>query len=369
MGQAVTFTATEANAAGVGLELRRRHLGHRPHRHRTPSRELGAPNVDVTVTGDGTNTIGTSSSGASGSRSWIRRSSTWTTGRFQVRSVLGRATDRARAASARRCTLTPDTGYFWFFNPANIEVVVKVLDACSVDGYFWVFGGGLTNLGVQMTVPDTITGVTKTYTQHGGPRPSSRSRTRVSRRAPASTAGGRGAARRGGAERDALRADAGDAGHGRLGYLHGARRRTSPASAVTYRVGLRRQPGCPSSPGCSGGADGRTESPTRTSHRRTGTYTVTVTASSGSQTAIANGSVTVTRGCHDAASLGRVHDHGRDARAARQRLDGAGQPGDHVQRPRDARAVLRTWDFGDGETAQTGATVTHTFTRGRQARR
>ena len=28
--------------------------------------------------------------------------------------------------------LTGDSGYFWFFNAINIEVVVKVLDGCGI---------------------------------------------------------------------------------------------------------------------------------------------------------------------------------------------------------------------------------------------
>ena len=59
--------------------------------------------------------------------------------------------------------LTPDTGYFWFFSPNNVEMVVKVLDGCGVTGNFWVFGGGLTNVEVEMTVTDTQTGAVKTY--------------------------------------------------------------------------------------------------------------------------------------------------------------------------------------------------------------
>ena len=58
--------------------------------------------------------------------------------------------------------LTGDSGYFWFFDAANIELVVKVLDACTL-GNFWVFAGGLTNVGVTLIVEDTQTGATKTY--------------------------------------------------------------------------------------------------------------------------------------------------------------------------------------------------------------
>ena len=39
--------------------------------------------------------------------------------------------------------LTGDTGYFWFFNSANVELIVKVLDGRTVNGQFWVFYGAL----------------------------------------------------------------------------------------------------------------------------------------------------------------------------------------------------------------------------------
>jgi hypothetical protein len=61
--------------------------------------------------------------------------------------------------------LTDDTGYFWFFNPANVEMVVKVLDACVPPfDRFWVFAGGLTNVEVITTVFDTATDEVQVYT-------------------------------------------------------------------------------------------------------------------------------------------------------------------------------------------------------------
>jgi hypothetical protein len=58
---------------------------------------------------------------------------------------------------------TVDSGLFWFFNSANWEVLVKVLNACSVNNRFWVFTGVTTNVGWTMTVTDTQTNVTKIY--------------------------------------------------------------------------------------------------------------------------------------------------------------------------------------------------------------
>jgi hypothetical protein len=51
--------------------------------------------------------------------------------------------------------LTPDTGYFWFFRRENVEMVIKVLDACGFNQHFWVFAGGLTSVEVELEVFDT----------------------------------------------------------------------------------------------------------------------------------------------------------------------------------------------------------------------
>ena len=61
--------------------------------------------------------------------------------------------------------LTGDTGYFWFFDPNNVELVAKVLNACG-DPFnsYWVFAAGLTNLGVDLTVRDLRSGETRNYT-------------------------------------------------------------------------------------------------------------------------------------------------------------------------------------------------------------
>lgn len=63
---------------------------------------------------------------------------------------------------------TGDTGLFWFANAANIEVLLKMVDACSFNQRFWVFAGGTTDVGVTMTVTDTKTGTVKTYTNTRG---------------------------------------------------------------------------------------------------------------------------------------------------------------------------------------------------------
>jgi len=82
--------------------------------------------------------------------------------RFQV--TVGWATNQGTSGQGQKVELTPDTGYFWFFNQENVEMVIKVLDACSFADRFWVFAGGLTNVEVDITVVDTERNVTRMYT-------------------------------------------------------------------------------------------------------------------------------------------------------------------------------------------------------------
>ena len=81
--------------------------------------------------------------------------------RFRVEVAW--ATKQGTSGTGQAVPMTGDTGHFWFFDPANVELVVKVLDACSFTDRFWVFAGGLTNVEVEITVTDTETGAVRTY--------------------------------------------------------------------------------------------------------------------------------------------------------------------------------------------------------------
>ncbi|HEX2254751.1 MAG TPA: hypothetical protein VHQ65_15905 [Thermoanaerobaculia bacterium] len=50
------------------------------------------------------------------------------------------------------------SGFFWFFRPDNLELVVKVLDGTPVNGKVWVFWGALTDVGYTLRVTDTLDG-------------------------------------------------------------------------------------------------------------------------------------------------------------------------------------------------------------------
>ena len=69
------------------------------------------------------------------------------------------------------CGLTPASGYFFFgLDRSNVELPIKMLNACfgGSPPSHWVLAAGLTNFGVQMTVIDGITGISRTYNNPPG---------------------------------------------------------------------------------------------------------------------------------------------------------------------------------------------------------
>ena len=86
-------------------------------------------------------------------------------------------TSNGQTGAGQAVSLTGDTGYFWFFNSANVELVIKALDACGLTpSRYWVFAGGLTDVNVVLTVADTQTGASGNTRTCKEP-PLSRSRT------------------------------------------------------------------------------------------------------------------------------------------------------------------------------------------------
>ena len=84
-------------------------------------------------------------------------------GRFQVKASW--RTSDGTTGNGQAVGLSDDSGYFWFFGPNNVELVVKALNACSSPlPRYWVFAAGLTDVQVDMTVTDTKNGTVKTYT-------------------------------------------------------------------------------------------------------------------------------------------------------------------------------------------------------------
>ena len=56
-----------------------------------------------------------------------------------------------------------DSGLFWFFDDANWEMLVKVVDGCGFNDHHWVFAAATTNVQYTLTVTDTLRGVEAVY--------------------------------------------------------------------------------------------------------------------------------------------------------------------------------------------------------------
>lgn len=69
---------------------------------------------------------------------------------------------------AHAVALTADSGYFWFFDAGNVEVVLKVLDGSPLNGHAWVFLGSLSNVHYTVTVTDTLTLASRRYENPAG---------------------------------------------------------------------------------------------------------------------------------------------------------------------------------------------------------
>jgi hypothetical protein len=83
-------------------------------------------------------------------------------GRFRVESRFRRPDDMEGQGTDANLR-TDDAAVFWFFDPSNLELLIKVLDACGVNGHYWVFASATTNVEVHLTVTDTQSGQVKTY--------------------------------------------------------------------------------------------------------------------------------------------------------------------------------------------------------------
>jgi hypothetical protein len=84
-------------------------------------------------------------------------------GRFRVR-VAWRTAQGAGRGKALPVGGAPSSGLFWFFAPSNLELLVKVLDGCSLGARrYWVFLAAVTDIELNLEVADTATGSVRRY--------------------------------------------------------------------------------------------------------------------------------------------------------------------------------------------------------------
>jgi plastocyanin len=87
-------------------------------------------------------------------------------GRFKAEVAWSSQSSGSGNAVAVPLASAPQSGLFYFIDPSNIEMLVKVLNACvpALGNHYWVFFAATTNVQFTLTVTDTRSGQVKTYT-------------------------------------------------------------------------------------------------------------------------------------------------------------------------------------------------------------
>lgn len=90
--------------------------------------------------------------------------------RYQVEATWTRPDGSGGVARGRLIRGSDIAAELSFANPSNPELLVKLLDGCGNNGHRWLFAGGLTNLGVVLTITDLSTGEALTFENPVGQR-------------------------------------------------------------------------------------------------------------------------------------------------------------------------------------------------------
>ena len=82
--------------------------------------------------------------------------------RFKV--TVQWTTSDGESGAGQMIPFTDESGLVWFFSATNLELMIKVLDACVAPfDRFWVFIGGITDVQFLTTVVDTHSGAVRVY--------------------------------------------------------------------------------------------------------------------------------------------------------------------------------------------------------------
>lgn len=84
-------------------------------------------------------------------------------GRFRI-SVTGANFSDVPFVGKSVPLASTDSALFWFFQPANFELLIKMVDGCSLNDRYWVFYAATTNVAFTIRVHDTFADETVTYT-------------------------------------------------------------------------------------------------------------------------------------------------------------------------------------------------------------
>jgi len=82
--------------------------------------------------------------------------------RFRIQVAWRIASNQTGYGNVASCG-TSDSGLFWFFGPTNWEMLVKIINGCSLNNRYWVFMAATTNVEFTLRVTDTQTGEVQQY--------------------------------------------------------------------------------------------------------------------------------------------------------------------------------------------------------------
>lgn len=83
-------------------------------------------------------------------------------GRFRIELAWRVPSGQAGFGSVASCGAA-DSGLLWFFAPTNWEMLVKIINGCSVNNRYWVFMAATTNVEFTLRITDTETGAVQQY--------------------------------------------------------------------------------------------------------------------------------------------------------------------------------------------------------------
>lgn len=84
-------------------------------------------------------------------------------GRFRI-SVTGADFEGDPFVGKSVPLASTDSAIFWFFQPANFELLIKMVDGCTYNDRYWVYYAATTNVAFTIRVEDTFADEIKTYT-------------------------------------------------------------------------------------------------------------------------------------------------------------------------------------------------------------
>jgi hypothetical protein len=81
--------------------------------------------------------------------------------RFAITTTFSTVQAGGKSGNGNAIALAPvgitEGGVFWFFSATNPEMLIKIINGCSLNNHFWVFYSAGTNVGFKVTVTDTKT--------------------------------------------------------------------------------------------------------------------------------------------------------------------------------------------------------------------